>query len=61
MAMTDMPLLPSNWRPLVLISLLIAQKVWDDSFLSNADFALVYPFFMCDELNLLEQKFLDLV
>jgi hypothetical protein len=45
----------------VLCSLLVAQKVWDDRYLSNADFAFIYPFFVTDEINQLEKKFLELV
>lgn len=60
-AFTGMPLHPTNWRPLILCSLLVAQKVWDDKYLSNADFAFIYPFFVTDEINKLEQKFLDLL
>lgn len=52
---------PTNWRPLILISLLVAQKVWDDRYLSNSDFAFIYPFFVTDEINKLEQKFLELI
>jgi len=29
--------------------------------LSNADFAFIYPFFTTDEINKLEQKFLELI
>lgn len=60
-AFTGMPLHPTNWRPLLLCSLLVAQKVWDDKYLSNADFAFIYPFFVTDEINRLEQKFLELI
>ena len=60
-AFTEMPLQPTNWRPLVLCSLLVAQKVWDDRYLSNADFAFIYPFFVTEEINKLEQKFLELI
>lgn len=60
-AFTEMPLQPTNWRPLVLCSLLVAQKVWDDRYLSNADFAFIYPFFVTDEINKLEKKFLELI
>lgn len=60
-AFTGMPLHPTNWRPLVLCSLLVAQKVWDDRYLSNADFAFIYPFFTTEEINKLEQKFLELL
>ena len=60
-AFTEMPLQPTNWRPLVLCSLLVAQKVWDDQYLSNSDFAFIYPFFVTTEINKLEQKFLELI
>lgn len=56
-----MSLHSSNWRPLVLTGLIIAQKVWDDRYLSNADFATIYPFFSVYEINKLEQKFLELL
>ena len=51
----------TTWRPLILCALLVGQKVWDDKFLSNADFAFIYPFFTTQEINLLEQKFLELL
>lgn len=60
-ALTEMPLLPTNWRPLVLISLMIAQKMWDDKYLSNADFSYIYPFFDTKQVNTLEMKFLELI
>jgi len=40
---------------------MVAQKVWDDKYLSNADFAFIYPFFVTEEINRLEQKFLELL
>ena len=60
-ALTDMPLLPTTWRPLVIIALMIAQKMWDDKYLSNADFQYIYPFFDSNQFNVLEIKFLDLI
>ena len=60
-AFTEIPLQPTNWRPLVLCSLLVAQKVWDDRYLSNSDFAFIYPFFMTQQLNSIEKKFLELI
>ena len=60
-AFTGIPLQPTTWRPLILSSLLVAQKVWDDKYLSNADFAFIYPFFVTAEINKLEQKFLELI
>lgn len=60
-SISEMPLQPTNWRPLLLCSLLVAQKVWDDRYLSNADFAYIYPFFKNDEVNKLELKFLEFI
>lgn len=60
-SISEMPLMPTNWRPLLLCALLVAQKVWDDRYLSNADFAYIYPFFKNDEVNKLELKFLEYI
>lgn len=60
-AFTGMPLSPTNWRPIILCSYLVGQKVWDDRYLSNADFAYIYPFFSTEEINRLEKKFLELI
>ena len=35
--------------------------MWDDRYLSNGDFACLYPFFTKQEINNLEQKFLELI
>lgn len=60
-SISEMPLQPNNWRPLLLCSLLVAQRVWDDKYLSNADFAYIYPFFKNEEVNKLELKFLEFI
>ena len=39
----------------------MAQKVWDDKYLTNYDFAFIYPFFVTEEINKLEKKFLELI
>lgn len=44
-----------------MISILVAQKVWDDKYLTNYDFAFIYPFFVTEEINKLEKKFLELI
>ena len=44
-------------RPWVLITLMVAQKIWDEKFLSNSDFSTIYPFFDNKQLNTLEMKF----
>lgn len=41
--------------------IIVAQKVKDDKYLSNADFAFIYPFFTNPEINKLEIKFLELI
>ena len=56
-----MPLLQTSWRPIILISLMVAQKMWDDKYLSNSDFSTIYPFFDNKQLNVLEMKFLELI
>ena len=60
-AFTGVPLSPTNWRPIILCAFLIGQKVWDDRYLSNADFAYIYPFFTTEEINRLEKRFLELI
>lgn len=40
---------------------MVSQKVWDDKYLSNADFSYIYPFFDTVQLNMLEMKFLEMI
>ena len=56
-----LPLMPTNWRPLIISAFLVAQKVWDDKYITNADFAYIYPFFTTSEINKLEQIFLEIL
>jgi hypothetical protein len=42
-------------------ALVLAQKVWDDTPLINADFSILYPALNVKEINFLERKFLDLL
>lgn len=58
---SGMPLNTRNWRPVVLTALLIAQKVWDDKSLVNAQFTLICPMFTVAKLNQLEQRFLEYI
>ena len=60
-ALTGLSLQNTNWRPLVFVSLMISQKIWDDRYLSNDDFSSIYPFFEKEDLNLLEKKFLEII
>lgn len=58
---TGVPLTPSNWKPVAISALVLAQKVWDDTPLINADFSILYPALAVKEINFLERKFLDLL
>jgi hypothetical protein len=60
-ALTGLSLQNTNWRPLVFVSLMMSQKIWDDRYLSNGDFSSIYPFFEKEDLNLLEMKFLEII
>lgn len=60
-SLTNMPMLPTTWRPLILVSLMVAQKMWDDKYLNNSDFITIYPFFDNKQLNVLEMKFLEMI
>ena len=39
---TNMSFTQYNWRPLMLSSLLVSQKIWDDSCLANVDFPVLW-------------------
>jgi len=56
---TGLPLTQSNWKPVTVSALVLAQKVWDDTPLINADFSLLYPALTAKEINLLERRFLN--
>ena len=60
-ALTGLSLQNTNWRPLIFVSLMISQKIWDDKYLSNGDFSYIYPFFEKSQLNILEMKFLEMI
>jgi hypothetical protein len=60
-ALTGLSLQTTNWRPLIFVSLMISQKIWDDKYLSNGDFSYIYPFFEKAQLNILEMKFLEMI
>ena len=60
-ALTGLSLQTTNWRPMVFVSLMISQKIWDDKYLSNGDFSYIHPFFEKNQLNILEMKFLEMI
>lgn len=60
-AYTQLPLTGSNWKPVVTIAIVLAQKVWDDTCLANADFSLLYPALNKKAINYLEVTFLNIM
>lgn len=58
---TTIPLTQGNWKPVTITALVLAQKVWEDTPLINADFSILYPALNVKEINALERKFLDLL
>jgi len=60
-AFSQVPLLVTSWRPILLAALILAQKVWDDRSLHNVDFSTFCPMFTLKEINHLEMKFLELI
>ena len=60
-ALTGLSLQETNWRPLIFVSLMVSQKIWDDNVLPNGDFSIIYPFFDNEQLNELEVKFMEII
>lgn len=50
-----------NWKRIVLITLILASKVWDDDSLENVHFPKVMRDVTLKQVNTLEKLFLDLV
>lgn len=59
--LVNMPLTADNWKPVVITSLVVSQKVWDDNPLCNADFSILYPVLNVKQINFLELRFLLLL
>lgn len=50
---------PRNWRRLVLTSLIVASKVWDDESFENHNFAKVFNLYTTEDVNEMERMFLE--
>jgi len=48
-----------NWRPILLASILMASKMWDDLSSWNIEFSELFPIFTLKEINMLEKLFLQ--
>ncbi|CAN0109962.1 unnamed protein product, partial [Heterosigma akashiwo] len=55
------PLVKQNWKPLILASLILAQKIWDDKCLATSNFALICPRYSKRQVKFFEIKFLELL
>jgi len=60
-SLTGLRLCASNWQPVLLAAMIVAQKVWDDKSLLNVDFSLICSAYSLTDINLLERQFLELV
>lgn len=52
---------PSSWRPIYLTCLIVSKKVADDKNVENQQFSYIYNFFQTEEIDILEQIFLDIM
>lgn len=55
------PLLATTWRPILLCSMLMASKVWQDFAAYNIEFSAVYPEFSLEAINKLERSFCEAI
>ena len=51
----------STWQPTLLVSIVVAQKVWEDQRYLNIDWSKLCPLLTLQQLNQLEKQFLTLL
>lgn len=50
---------PFNWRRLVLISMILGSKIWDDESFENDNFATVFSKYSTEDINEMERMFIE--
>lgn len=60
-SLSKLPLLDCNWRPSLLVSMILAQKVWDDCSLKASSFVKVCPQYTKEMIKAWELEFLGLI
>jgi len=60
-SLTSITLHASNWRRVIMASLMLASKVWEDLAVWNVDFITVFPAVTVADLNTLENNLLHLL
>jgi Cyclin, N-terminal domain len=60
-AMGSMALTMQNWRAVWVVSVILAQKMWDDLPLKTSSFACILPSFTKQVLRTLELQALNLI
>jgi len=59
---TGLLITPVNWRRVLLCALLVADKVWEEDVVCNADYCNEsFPFLTVEDLNMLERIFLTVL
>ena len=61
MEKANVPLLAATWRPILLCSMLLASKVWQDCASWNIEFSVVFPQFSLAAINALERNYVTAV
>ncbi|CAD8124829.1 unnamed protein product [Paramecium sonneborni] len=61
LTLANISLEPQTWKRVVLISLIIASKIWDDESFENDNFAKVFPQYRTKDINEMERIFLILL